>query len=83
MQKKINEINQSRLNITVQGKNQEFIYRDITTRGIIGATAGMPVMGLTIVEGRVPDPDLEPAKLVSVGDPLMYIWHLNYNTGLA
>uniref|UniRef100_A0A915PGN4 ZP domain-containing protein n=1 Tax=Setaria digitata TaxID=48799 RepID=A0A915PGN4_9BILA len=54
----------------------------MNTRGIIGATASIPVISLTIIEGRVPDPKLESAKLVSVGDPLMYIWHFNSDTSV-
>uniref|UniRef100_A0A9J2Q1L1 ZP domain-containing protein n=1 Tax=Ascaris lumbricoides TaxID=6252 RepID=A0A9J2Q1L1_ASCLU len=53
---------------------------DITTRGIIGGTAAIPTIDLTIVPGRVPDPALEPAHTVIVGEPLMYIWHLKAET---
>uniref|UniRef100_A0A915BFL1 ZP domain-containing protein n=1 Tax=Parascaris univalens TaxID=6257 RepID=A0A915BFL1_PARUN len=53
---------------------------DITTRGIIGGTAAIPIIDLTIVPGRVPDPTLEPAHTVIVGEPLMYIWHLKSET---
>lgn len=53
---------------------------DISTRGIIGGTAEVPVIDLTIVRGRVPDPNLEPATVVSVGEPLMYIWYINHDT---
>ncbi|VDM94165.1 unnamed protein product, partial [Onchocerca ochengi] len=55
---------------------------EMNTRGMITGVADIPFVNLTIVQGRVPDPDIEPAKLVSVGDPLMYIWHLNSNTGI-
>ncbi|VDM41741.1 unnamed protein product, partial [Toxocara canis] len=55
---------------------------DITTKGIIGATAQMPTIDLTIVPGRVPDPALEPAHTVVVGEPLMYVWHLKANTDI-
>ncbi|VDN01420.1 unnamed protein product [Thelazia callipaeda] len=55
---------------------------DISTRGIIGATAQLPYVSLQIVEGRVPDPKLKSATIVSVGDPLMFIWHLNSSTGI-
>lgn len=53
----------------------------MSTRGTINGLADMPIMNLTVVQGRVPDPNMEPARLVSVGDPLMYIWHLNFKDG--
>ncbi|VDM06764.1 unnamed protein product, partial [Wuchereria bancrofti] len=53
-----------------------------STSGIINGIADIPIMKLTVVQGRVPDPNMEPARLVSVGDPLMYIWHLNSKAGI-
>lgn len=53
----------------------------MNTRGTINGIADIPMINLTIVQGRVPDPSIEPARLVSVGDPLMYIWHLNSKPG--
>ncbi|VDN55226.1 unnamed protein product [Dracunculus medinensis] len=51
-------------------------FSDISTKGIIGATAEMPSTQLTIVEGRIPDQTLQPAHTVMVGQQLMYIWHM-------
>ncbi|CAG9532833.1 unnamed protein product [Cercopithifilaria johnstoni] len=55
---------------------------EMSTRGTIDGTADIPIVNLTVVQGRVPDPNMEPARLVSVGDPLMYIWHLNSKAGI-
>ncbi|VDK83414.1 unnamed protein product [Litomosoides sigmodontis] len=49
----------------------------MSTRDTIDGIADTPTINLTVVQGRVPDPNMEPARLVSVGDPLIYIWHLN------
>ncbi|MCP9258321.1 Cuticlin-1 [Dirofilaria immitis] len=56
--------------------------QEMNTRDIITGMADLPIVNLTVVQGRVPDPNMKPAKLVSVGDPLMYIWHLNSKTGI-
>ncbi|KAK0416237.1 hypothetical protein QR680_012367 [Steinernema hermaphroditum] len=49
---------------------------DITTRGVLTGVAEPPEVALTIVPGRVPDPNLQPAGTVPLGTPLMFIWHL-------
>uniref|UniRef100_A0A914W5N1 ZP domain-containing protein n=1 Tax=Plectus sambesii TaxID=2011161 RepID=A0A914W5N1_9BILA len=49
---------------------------DISTRGILSGTASMPSVSLKIVSGRVPDPAVEAASTVRVGDPIMFIWYL-------
>ncbi|TKR77028.1 hypothetical protein L596_018078 [Steinernema carpocapsae] len=49
---------------------------EITTRGVLTGVAEPPEVALTIVQGRVPDPSLEPAGTVQLGTPLMFVWHL-------
>lgn len=41
----------------------------------------MPSVSLKIVSGRVPDPSVEAAGTVRVGDPLMFIWYLPIASG--
>uniref|UniRef100_A0A1I7VFC0 ZP domain-containing protein n=1 Tax=Loa loa TaxID=7209 RepID=A0A1I7VFC0_LOALO len=42
----------------------------------------MPFVNLTVVQGHLPNPNMKSARVVSVGDPLMYIWHLNSKDGI-
>ncbi|VDN32010.1 unnamed protein product [Cylicostephanus goldi] len=46
---------------------------DITPRAVLGATAFVPTVQLSIVHGRVPN-GAKVASYVSVGEPLMLIW---------
>lgn len=55
--------------------------REMSTRDTINGVADTPMINLAVIQGRVPDPNMEPARLVSVGDPLMYIWHLKSEAG--
>ncbi|EJD74939.1 hypothetical protein LOAG_17817 [Loa loa] len=53
-----------------------------STSGTVSGTADMPFVNLTVVQGHLPNPNMKSARVVSVGDPLMYIWHLNSKDGI-
>ncbi|EYB91694.1 hypothetical protein Y032_0203g1841 [Ancylostoma ceylanicum] len=54
---------------------------DITPKAVIGATSSVPAVQLTIVQGRVPT-GAKPAGAVSVGEPLMLVWHTELDSHL-
>uniref|UniRef100_A0AC34FQK2 ZP domain-containing protein n=1 Tax=Panagrolaimus sp. ES5 TaxID=591445 RepID=A0AC34FQK2_9BILA len=51
---------------------------DITTRATFNGVSAMPEPSLRIVNGRVPDDHLTPAKLVKVGDAIMFVWNMTH-----
>uniref|UniRef100_A0A914YNZ7 ZP domain-containing protein n=1 Tax=Panagrolaimus superbus TaxID=310955 RepID=A0A914YNZ7_9BILA len=51
---------------------------DITTRATFNGVSAMPEPSLTIVNGRLPDEQLTPAKLVKVGDAIMFVWNMTH-----
>ncbi|CAD5222378.1 unnamed protein product [Bursaphelenchus xylophilus] len=51
------------------------LIRDIPSKGVASGVAQLPMPRLKVISGRVPDENLEAAKVVTVGEALIFVWY--------